>query len=358
MELVWGPELSFKESSSEVYKFLGSEKYTSVLNSIYAGLGVPPTLTGMATNGGGFTNNFISLKTLVERLQYGRDLLTKFWEKEIEIVRQAMGFRHRAHIQFDRTTLADEATEKKLLIELADRDIISGETLLQRFKEIPEIEKIRLKREMSERDNEKSPPKAGPYHNAEHKQSLEKIALQTGKVLPQDLGLETSVPKDLLMPQKNVPNNVGNPRQKSKNPNPNGRPPMSLDTEPRKQRIAKPTNKPSIAELIVWAENSWDNISSILNTSFLSMKNKKNLRQLTKAEVSQLEQLKIDVLTNIEVLSKVNAESIYEILKSKTPTPKEFKAILQSKNINIDSMTIDDYRKNIIGLYVERNALI
>jgi hypothetical protein len=358
MELVWGPELSFKESSSEVYKFLGSEKYTSVLNSIYAGLGVPPTLTGMATNGGGFTNNFISLKTLVERLQYGRDLLTKFWEKEIEIVRQAMGFRHRAHIQFDRTTLADEATEKKLLIELADRDIISGETLLQRFKEIPEIEKIRLKREMSERDSEKSPPKAGPYHNAEHKQSLEKIALQTGKVLPQDLGLETSVPKDLLMPTKNAPNNVGNPRQKSKNPNPNGRPPMSLDTEPRKQRIAKPTNKPSIAELIVWAENSWDNISSILNTSFLSMKNKKNLRQLTKAEVSQLEQLKIDVLTNVQVLSKVNAESIYEILKSKTPTPQEFRAILQSKNINIDSMTIDDYRKNIIGLYVERNALI
>ena len=79
MELVWGPELSFQESSSEVYKFLGSEKYTSVLNSIYAGLGVPPTLTGMANNGGGFTNNFISLKTLLERLQYGRDQLVKFW---------------------------------------------------------------------------------------------------------------------------------------------------------------------------------------------------------------------------------------------------------------------------------------
>jgi hypothetical protein len=115
MELVWGPELSFKESSSEVYKFLGSEKYTSVLNSIYAGLGVPPTLTGMATNGGGFTNNFISLKTLVERLQYGRDQLVRFWEKEIEIVRQAMGFRYKAHIHFDQMTLSDEAAEKNLM---------------------------------------------------------------------------------------------------------------------------------------------------------------------------------------------------------------------------------------------------
>ena len=83
MELVWGPELSYTESNSQVYKFLGSEKYTSVLNSIYAGLGVPPTLTGMANNGGGFTNNFISLKTLVERLQYGRDQLTKFSDFKI-----------------------------------------------------------------------------------------------------------------------------------------------------------------------------------------------------------------------------------------------------------------------------------
>ena len=107
MELVWGPELSFQESSSEVYKFLGSEKYTSVLNSIYAGLGVPPTLTGMAGNGGGFTNNFISLKTLVERLQYGRDQLVRFWEKELEIVRKAMGFRYKAHVQFDQMTLSD-----------------------------------------------------------------------------------------------------------------------------------------------------------------------------------------------------------------------------------------------------------
>ena len=62
MELARESELSFKESSSDVYKFLGSEKYTAVLNSIYAGLGVPPTLTGMANNGGGFTNNLSHLK--------------------------------------------------------------------------------------------------------------------------------------------------------------------------------------------------------------------------------------------------------------------------------------------------------
>jgi len=67
MDLVWGPELKFTESNSQAYKFLGSEKYQPVLTSIYAGLGIPPTLTGASGNNGGYTNNYVSLKTLVER---------------------------------------------------------------------------------------------------------------------------------------------------------------------------------------------------------------------------------------------------------------------------------------------------
>lgn len=67
MDLVWGPELNFQESNSQVFRFLGSEKYGPVLSSIYAGLGIPPTLTGSSgSSGGSFTNNFVSLKTLIE----------------------------------------------------------------------------------------------------------------------------------------------------------------------------------------------------------------------------------------------------------------------------------------------------
>ena len=81
MDLVWGPEIDFKESSTQVYRFLGAEKYQPVLTNIYAGLGVPPTLTGLGSGqGGGFTNNFISLKVLVERLEYGRNTLINFWK--------------------------------------------------------------------------------------------------------------------------------------------------------------------------------------------------------------------------------------------------------------------------------------
>jgi hypothetical protein len=327
MELVWGPELSFTESSSEVYKFLGSEKYTSVLNSIYAGLGVPPTLTGMATNGGGFTNNFISLKTLVERLQYGRDQLAGFWEKEIEIIRKAMGFRHKAHIQFDQMTLSDEAAEKNLLIQLADRDIISHETLIERFKEIPDIERIRLKREMERRDSV-GPPKASPFHNANQKFELEKINKQA-KVAKQN------APKSPI------------------SPNPNGRPLLKQDTNVRKKRVDKPKSKPGVAELLVWSENAMNTIATLVVEPYLHSLNKSNLRQLTKNEVKQLENIKLDIFTNLNLLSSVSNEDIVSILKSNSKTPNNFRTMLKNNDISLDKLSLEDYKNSVLGKYIE-----
>ena len=310
MELVWGPDLKYTESNSQVYKFLGSEKYQSVLNSIYAGLGVPPTLTGMAGQSGGFTNNFISLKTLVERLQYGRDQLTKFWVKEAEIVRRAMGFRKPAHIVYDQMSLSDEAAEKNLLIQLADRDIISHETILDRFKEIPAVEKVRLNRENKERDNESMPEKVGPFHPP--KEEFEE-------------GPE----------------------------NQNGRPKFKKDEEKRKKRVDKPKTKPGVAELFVWASESFDQISDIVNKSFLAVSNKKNMRQLTKGEVADLEKLKMHVLTNIDPQTKVSAEMIRDIVASNKKMPAEFSSILKDRAVSINTMSMDEYKRSVLGLYVE-----
>ena len=328
MELVWGPELSYTESNSQVYKFLGSEKYQSVLNSIYAGLGVPPTLTGMAGNGGGFTNNFISLKTLVERLQYGRDLLVKFWHHELEIVRKAMGFRKGAHIHFDQMSLADETSEKNLLLQLADRDIISHETVLERFKEIAPVEKIRLRREANDRKKDTMPKKAGPYHNPQHDNEIEKIALNKDLLDNEEFLEEKGLPikeEPVEEPQKDAPSN---PEQEPKKEMPQdpGRPLNVIDTEPRKQRVEKPRSVPGLAETILWANKSFDSISNIINSAYLSMNGKSNLRQITKAEVHDLEKMKLDVLYNLEIMSSVDESSVMKILASQ-------KLYLKSSNL-------------------------
>lgn len=328
MELVWGPELSFKESSSDVHKFLGSEKYTSVLNSIYAGLGVPPTLTGMAGNGGGFTNNFISLKTLVERLQYGRDQLISFWEKELEIVRKAMGFRYKAHMHFDQMALSDEAAEKNLLVQLADRDIISHETLLERFKEIPQIENIRIKRELAKRETT-GPEKAGPFHP------------------PAPPEQKQDPPKETEPDQKDEVVEIPNLKDVD------GRPMFKKDDGPRKRRVDKPKSTPGVAELLVWSEDAWNKVSSVITSAYLNSNNKKNLRQLTKSQVRDLEQLKLDVFTNLDAGCNVTDDIIYTKLKSGSRIPDSLKNHLDDNNINPDTMSIESYRKYAVGLFIE-----
>ena len=329
MELVWGPELSFQESSSEVYKFLGSEKYTAVLNSIYAGLGVPPTLTGMAGNGGGFTNNFISLKTLVERLQYGRDQLTRFWEKELEIIRKSMGFRYKAHVQFDRTSLSDEAAEKNLLIQLADRDIISHETLLERFKEIPQVESIRLKRELNKRDTV-GPEKAGPFHAPSPPEVKEPSEEEPTP--------ETETPANT----KDTPTIMQE-----------GRPRFKQDEKPRKKRTETPKSTPGLASVVVHAEKAWSHISDTLTNSYIKSLEKKNLRQLTKAEFRSLEQLKIDVFSNISLEDDISDNLIHTILVDNSKASKEFMNKMDLYGVKLDDMSIEDYRKHIVGIYIE-----
>ena len=348
MDLVWGPELKFTESSTQVYRFLGKEKYEPVLTNIYAGLGVPPTLTGMASGGGGsFTNNFISLKTLVERLEYGRSVLVSFWQEEVERVRQAMGFRLPAKIHFDTMVLSDEATEKNLLIQLADRNIISSETIVERFGEIPEIEKIRIRREDRDRKKEVIPQQAGPYHNPQHRNDLEKIALTKDAISPQDLGLvpsdETgnhpfSDPDDRRSDQKieekkeedqdkqdERDEKKFDKQEERKENNPtarpeDGRPRLAKDKQKRKQKDVQPRTAAdsSFVNLTLWTSKAQKTIADIVHKPLLAFYDKKNLRSLTKKESDELEYIKLCILCNLQPYVDIDAEIINRILKDQS----------------------------------------
>jgi len=329
MDLVWGPELKFSESQSQVYKFLGAEKYQPVLTSIYAGLGIPPTLTGANTSGG-YTNNYVSLKTLIERLEYGREILAQFWRHEIELIRKAMGFRFPAEIHFDSIILSDEAAEKQLLIQLADRDIISNETLLERFRELPGIERIRVRREERERTNDMgSPKKAGPYHNPQHKEDIAKIAL-TKDVMDTEEYLE----KFGLPPAERDGGVVG-PVSPNKEADydpeePNGRPKFSRDTKKRKEKRVLPRSGDATTATL-WALDAQAKISEVLSPIALAHFNKKNARSLNKSEVDQLEYLKMCVLIGMTPYMEITPELVKRLLDNETKPSDEFNSIVIAK---------------------------
>ncbi len=328
MDLVWGPELKFTESQSQVYRFLGAEKYQPVLTSIYAGLGIPPTLTG-ASSSGGYTNNYVSLKTLIERLEYGREVLSRFWRHEIKLVQKAMGFRLPAEIHFDSIVLSDEAAQKKLLMDLADRDIISQETLLERFREIPNIERVRVRREERERTNDSAAPKkASPYHNPQHKNDIAKIALTKDILDPEyldDIGLPYAEPAQTEEVSPAVPKDSKNEPKLD-----NGRPPFSKDTQKRKEKRVLPRSSDATSKTM-WAVEAQAKISEIVSPIALGHFGKKNVRSLNKAEVDQLEHLKLCILTGMQPFMDIDEGVIKELIDSKTKPSTAFYSLAETK---------------------------
>ena len=309
MDLVWGPDIEMMESHTNVHQFLGEGKYVPHLNAVYAGLGIPPTLTG-TFGAAGTTNNFISLKTLTQRLQYGRDVLISFWAKEIEEVQKAMGFREPARIEFDRMDLSNEEAEKSLLIQLADRNLISDEMLRKRFGLDADMEQSRVVRENKQRQNKKSIPKAGPYHDANFDSQVKKLVVQNGTATPSEVGVNLEPRKDGEQTAVEIKQALTKPDKPTGTPG-EGRPKNSKDSEKREERTFLPQTGASVT---IWATQAQEAISEIVNPMFLEFNQKKNLRSLSNEQTQELENIKSRILFNIQPYSAISHQMVHDIL--------------------------------------------
>ncbi len=342
-DLIWGPDLKFQESNTQVYKFLGEEKYKPVLNSIYQGLGISAAITGSSGNAS-YTNNYVSIKVLIERLEYGRKAVINFWNNEFEMVRRAMKFEEAARIHFDAIVLSDEASMRKVLIDLVDRNLISEETLLERFKEDPEIEKERVKREhrFRKKSKESYPRKTSPFHAPNHKEDIAKLAVQSqmlGKEYFEELELPYQKPP---MPPKGVPSKTGNSPARVPKKSNNGRPKSSKDVVKRKTKIVRPKSKGMDTSLFLWALSAQEKINDIVTPIFLSISERKNVRSLTEEEFTLLEELRLTSFLGHKPYQEINEESVNNIIKSKILPSKDFIAIASEK---IDNFIKTNHRK-------------
>jgi hypothetical protein len=316
LDLVWGPELTFEESASQVWRWLGSEKYDNTINAIYEGLGVPPSLRmgNSSTN----TGNYVGLNVFMKQLKYGRDALIKFWKKEVKLVHEAMDFPGRPpEVIFDYMTLVDEVAEKQILLNMWDRNIIPTETILDVLGRIPGVEKAKVNKEYNEMDKGSSPPKASPFHPGAPKHDLRKIALQGGTVTPSQVGLElepnaegemNKVEQMDKLKQASLPkDNTGTP----------GRPSNIKETEKRQPKVSeKPSSR---AEIMLWAAKAQKQITEILKPGLLSALGKSSLRELTKKEFGQVEYINFSILSNLKPLEEFTSSQIIEMINCQPP---------------------------------------
>jgi hypothetical protein len=163
LDIVWDSMIEMKDFYPPTDKILGSEKYDQVNADILIGLGVPEVLIG--GKGGNFSNSFIQLKTITQRLQRVRHALVNWLQTEVKIIDAAMGFSSPSIIRFNHANMGDENVTRQLMIQLVDRGILSTEALIKYFGEDWEMEKQRLQEQTEFYENE-TIERVGPYKHA------------------------------------------------------------------------------------------------------------------------------------------------------------------------------------------------
>ncbi len=306
-DLIWDETLDFKESESKLSSILGEEKYIPTLNRIYEGLGVPPTLTA-AGSAGGFTNNYISLKTLTKRLSYGRNILLLFLNQELAILQKALGLKEAFQVVFDKMTLSDEEAEKRLLIELLDRNVISDETVLDRFGEYVDIERTRVKEENKQKDGKEMPYKTSPYHMPLKDHELTKMFVQSGQVTPSQVGIELKEKKSGEKTPLEIKS--ANDAKKAKGLPGKGRPVGKKDSKGRKKKSVKVRTSAEFVDVSLWAKEAQASISQTLMPYLLQYYGKSTARALTDKELIESEKIKFEILSQLSPFSEIKEDVV------------------------------------------------
>lgn len=344
MDLVWGPDLTIEETSTDISKFLGIEKYEPTMTSIYEGFGIPPSLTGK--NQSGFNNNAVSMKTLIERLNYGRAILSKFWEEEIRVVQKAMGFAQPAKLAFDHMTLTDEAAFLSLLVQLVDRNIISEDYLRNKVSN-SSIEKSKVNREFREHEDM---PKVSPYHNPNTENELKKIALQNGYA-PSEVGLELEKKKSGELSKIELDKTQMEDKQPYGPPG-QGRPKNSFDKAPRKTRTPKVSGASEDAmRKFIWAQRTYQDISEMVLPGVLTAFGCKNVRSMTDEQFKRFEKMKFAILSNLTPMSTVASDDIIELMQQNPTVPSYITEVYKSLVDGLEEPTIDMLRNAQILSY-------
>lgn len=381
MDLVWGPELDFKESNTQVHKFLGMTKYEPVLHNIYQGLGFGIALAGSK----GFGDSAIYMQTLIERLEYGRSVLIDFWNGELKQIQEAMGFNSPARVQFDRVTIGDETGMMKLLIDLWDRNIVTDEVIQEAFDYFPDVLRKKLMKEYTDRQDKRYVPKASPFFNPQTDDELKKIILQAGGVAPSEVGLELEEKKEGEEPlvdktakqqmeltdktnehavKLNKENNKAKIQQiKYKPRTNNGRPKNSKDAGIRKKRVAK-ASEDNFVNRMLWAHATQKEISNTLTEGWVKVCGKKDVRGLTTNEAEELEFLKFAALCQLKPYSSVDTLDLAKAVKGQVNNDflvavKGLSLAFISKNNR--EPTLEEKRQiqaSAYALYYEEEALV
>jgi hypothetical protein len=292
--LVWSDLIEVEQHVTDATEVFSTEKYKEVDADILAGLGVSQVLISGGSSSSSFGNAFLSVRTLLERLEDGRQEFMKFLNKELDYVRLAMGWKKSPVITWDQMNLRDEAAEKRIIVELVDRKIISAESALDALGFDSTIEMSRKIREQKLAQKSGVAVSVGPFEESVRVQQDKDPAKLGVEVQNKQLDMQREMQeKDINIRKQEVKNNSA-PRAGP------GRPADKGDPSSRKQKVSretKPAGMGSYDQTVIAKVHFYrKHIEDYIKPLFLKSLDKTNLRNVTKAEKLTYDQLVRSIL--------------------------------------------------------------
>lgn len=325
MNMVWNDAIDVVDSYPPVDRILGLAKYESVDRDILRGIGVPDTLLGGAVSSN-FSTGFLGVRTLLERLEEGRNTVIKWIKGQLETIATVMGHKKLPSIKFGKMSLRDEKAEKQLVLGLLDRGIISIQSVLECFGEDFEIELERLREEERVRENEGLLVQHGPYTDPmatlTDEEAMDKEANQQEKLARINLQM-----KKLSKPKSGVQR-------------PNGRPGGTKDIKQEKKRETKPKGMAFI-KYEKERQNALEiitNVEKLVASFVLEQKGKKTKRSLSKKDSRGIETITFVVSSYLDT-PDVKFYDVQNVLSSHQCLSKEIEAAyneLKTENMSLE----------------------
>ena len=145
MNILWNDNISAEVIQPSVDGIFNIDKHESADRDIMTALGVPDVLVG--GKGGNFSNSYIAVATVLERLESYRNQVKDWLMGELKIIADAMDFKKLPSVRFGRTSLQDEKAHQAFITGLYDRNILSADTVLRELETDVDTEVAKMKEE-------------------------------------------------------------------------------------------------------------------------------------------------------------------------------------------------------------------
>jgi hypothetical protein len=161
--LIWAtPDIEMEYVQPDLSQIFNKDKTAGVDADILSDLGASEVVVN-GRGGGNYSNAFLSVASMLERLETIRGHLSRWVMHELMLLARAVGDPRVPAIRFETTSLRDPRVQNDFMIKLAQMNVISRRSLLEYADLDPDVEVAEVQAELELIKKGEIPPLKGPF---------------------------------------------------------------------------------------------------------------------------------------------------------------------------------------------------